>query len=88
MVIGWSRAAWDQYIVWQQEDRQVLRRINRLIDAIARDPYSGEGKPEKLRNELTGYWSRRITSEHRLVYLVRGEGDDRMVLIAQCRFHY
>lgn len=75
---------WDDYLHWLQADRQVLMRINRLIDDTLRDPTQGIGKPEPLKHVLAGAWSRRITEEHRLVYLV--DGDD--VVIMQARLHY
>lgn len=75
---------WDDYRHWQTADRAVLKRVNRLIDDVLRDPFEGIGKPEPLRHVLSGAWSRRITEEHRLVYLV--DGDD--VVILQARFHY
>jgi len=75
---------WADYTHWQQTDRQILKRLNRLIDECLRDPTSGIGKPEPLRHVLAGAWSRRITEEHRLVYLV--DGEDLVVL--QARFHY
>ncbi|HEX3823672.1 MAG TPA: Txe/YoeB family addiction module toxin [Mycobacteriales bacterium] len=75
---------WEDYQPWVQTDRSTLKRINRLIDDVLRDPFSGLGKPEQLRHALAGAWSRRITAEHRLVYLV--DGDD--VVIVQARYHY
>ena len=75
---------WEDYTYWQTADRATLKRINRLIDAALRDPFEGIGKPESLRYALPGAWSRRITEEHRLVYLV--DGDD--IVILQCRYHY
>ena len=75
---------WADYTSWLTVDRQTLRRINRLLDDVLRDPVAGIGKPEPLRHMLAGVWSRRITQEHRLVYLV--DGDD--VVIPQARFHY
>lgn len=69
---------------WQQADKKILKRINDLIKAISRDPFEGIGKPEPLRHGLSGYWSRRINDEHRLVYKVEGED----LLIAMCRYHY
>lgn len=85
----WDRDAWSDYLYWQGQDRRVLRRINELLRDIARgaaddSPNLGIGKPEALKHGLHGYWSRRITDEHRLVYKV--VGDD--VRIAACRFHY
>lgn len=75
---------WEDYLHWQSADRQVLRRVNRLLGDCLRDPFDGIGKPEQLRHALAGAWSRRITEEHRLVYLV--DGDDLVVL--QVRYHY
>jgi toxin YoeB len=75
---------WDDYQHWIQTDRATLKRVNRLIDELLRDPFTGIGKPEQLRHVLSGAWSRRITEEHRLVYLV--DGDD--VVILQARYHY
>lgn len=69
---------------WQQADKKILKRINELVKAISRDPFDGIGKPEPLRHGLSGYWSRRINDEHRLVYKVEGED----LLIAMCRYHY
>jgi toxin YoeB len=75
---------WEDYLHWQSADRQVLRRVNRLLEDCRRDPFAGIGKPEQLRHALAGAWSRRITEEHRLVYLV--DGEDLVVL--QARYHY
>jgi len=75
---------WDDYLYWQRTDRAVLKRVNRLIEDALRDPAAGIGKPEALRHVLQGAWSRRITEEHRLVYVV--EGEDLVVL--QARYHY
>ncbi len=75
---------WEDYTFWLETDRAMLKRVNRLIEAALRDPISGIGKPEPLRHLLSGAWSRRITDEHRLVYLV--DGDDLVIL--QARYHY
>jgi len=75
---------WTDYKHWQSVDRATLRRINRLIDDVLRDPFDGIGKPEPLRHAFAGCWSRRISEEHRLVYLV--DGDD--VIVLQARYHY
>lgn len=75
---------WEDYTFWVETDRAMLRRVNRLIEAALRDPASGIGKPEPLRHLLSGAWSRRITDEHRLVYLL--DGDDLVIL--QARYHY
>jgi toxin YoeB len=79
-----SENAWEDYLYWQKTDRKVVLRINVLIREIQRDPFDGIGKPEPLRHALSGYWSRRITDEHRIVYKVEGDA----VLIAQLRYHY
>ncbi|KLO25299.1 addiction module protein [Mycolicibacter heraklionensis] len=84
MKLVWDESAWDDYLYWQHQDRKVLRRINQLIADIQRNGNEGIGKPEPLRHGFHGYWSRRITVEHRLVYkVVDGE-----IRIAQCRLHY
>lgn len=75
---------WKDYQHWQSTDRAVLKRVNRLLDDVLRDPFVGIGKPEQLRHVLAGCWSRRIDDEHRLVYLV--DGDDIVAL--QARYHY
>ncbi|MGB5597121.1 Txe/YoeB family addiction module toxin [Thiothrix litoralis] len=84
MRIVFSSKAWEDYLYWQQADKKILKRINELIKAISREPFEGIGKPEPLRHGLSGYWSRRINDEHRLVYKVEGED----LLIAMCRYHY
>jgi toxin YoeB len=76
--------AWSDYLYWQQIDKHILKRINLLIKDIQRDPFSGLGKPEPLKHHLTGFWSRRINDEHRLVYTFQ---DDELIII-QCRYHY
>ncbi|CAI08004.1 Txe/YoeB family addiction module toxin [Aromatoleum aromaticum] len=76
--------AWDDYLYWQQTDKQILKRVNALIRDIQRDPFDGIGKPEPLKFNLTAYWSRRIDDEHRIVYKVL----DDEVIIAQARGHY
>ena len=83
-MISFETAAWEDYLFWQQNDKQVLRKINQLIRDIQRDPFAGLGKPEPLKHNLAGFWSRRITDEHRIVYKM--DGDE--VMIAQCRHHY
>jgi len=80
-----SDQAWQDYLYWQRTDKQKLKRINTLIQAIQRTPYEGIGKPERLKHALAGYWSRRIDQEHRLVYKVTEQGD---ILLAQLRYHY
>lgn len=84
MILAWAENAWEDYLFWQQKDKKTLRRINALIKDTVRQPFSGLGDPEPLRHNWSGYWSRRIDREHRLVYKVT---DDRLI-IAQCRYHY
>lgn len=84
MRLVWDRSGWEDYKHWQAADRRVLKRINILIDACLREPFEGIGKPEQLRYGAQGAWSRRITDEHRLVYLVDGED----LIILQARYHY
>jgi toxin YoeB len=84
MRIIFSKNAWEDYNSWQTEDKKTLRKINNLIKEIQRSPYDGIGKPEPLKFDLAGLWSRRIDLEHRLVYKI--EGDD--LLIYACRYHY
>ena len=84
MKILFADQAWEDYQHWQSNDRQVLKRINELIKDIQRTPYAGLGKPEPLKHALSGFWSRRITDEHRMVYRV----EEQTVKIAQLRYHY
>jgi toxin YoeB len=88
MKVLWTSRAWDDYLHWQQSDRKLVEGINALIKDIKRDPFRGLGKPEPLKHALQGWWSRRITGEHRLVYRVTGKGSDLQAEIAQCRYHY
>lgn len=87
MKVVWAQIAADDYACWRN-DPQALARINGLINDIKRDPFRGLGKPEPLRHKMAGWWSRRITGEHRLVYRVSGKGDEQQLEIAQCRYHY
>ena len=84
MNLYWEKTAWDDYVYWQETDKKVVRKINTLIKECQRTPFEGTGKPEPLRQNLSGFWSRRITGEHRFVY--RTENDT--LYIAQCRYHY
>lgn len=84
MKLIFSEQAWEDYLYWQSQDRKLLERINALIKECSRTPFNGTGKPEPLRGSLAGWWSRRITQEHRLVYRPSEYG----LLIAQCRYHY
>ena len=82
--LAWTAAAWEDYLHWQSQDRRKLRRINQLIQACLRDRFVGIGKPEPLRENLAGCWSRRIDEEHRLVYRLVGD----LLVILACRVHY
>ncbi len=84
MKLIFSENAWDDYLYWQKTDKKTLKRINQLISDIQRSPFEGIGKPEPLKHALSGYWSRRIDGEHRIVYRT----DHDSVLIAQLRYHY
>lgn len=76
--------SWEDYLYWQKTDKKKLQRINELLKDIARQPFDGIGKPEPLKHQLAGFWSRRIDEEHRLIYTVQNDE----ILIAKCRFHY
>lgn len=84
MQIKFSSNGWEDYLYWQTTDRTILKRINQLIKDIERDPFAGIGKPEPLKHQLSGFWSRRIDLQHRLVYSFH----DDIINIAQCRDHY
>ncbi len=84
MKLIFAESAWEDYLYWQKTDKKILKRINILIEDISRDPCEGIGKPERLKHALSGYWSRRINEEHRIVYKVQ----EKSLLIAQLRFHY
>ncbi|MBK8133417.1 MAG: Txe/YoeB family addiction module toxin [Gammaproteobacteria bacterium] len=84
MTLIFAEQAWDDYLYWQKTDKKLLERINALIKDISRTPLTGIGKPEPLKNALSGYWSRRINDEHRIVYRIA----DGALFIAQLRYHY
>ena len=84
MKLVFAEQAWEDYLYWQKTDKKLLERINALIKDITRSPFEGIGKPEPLKNALSGYWSRRINDEHRIVYKIA----DNSVFIAQLRYHY
>ena len=84
MKIIFSANGWEDYLYWQQTDKKMLKRVNKLIKEICRSPFNGIGKPESLKHGLSGYWSRRINDEHRIVYKVTEDA----LLIAQLRYHY
>ena len=88
MRVLFTREAWVDYVRWQETDSQIVARINRLIADIQRSPFDGIGKPEALRLIYTGWWSRRVATEHRLVYRVSDRGDDQQIEILSCRYHY
>ena len=80
----WTAAAWGDYLYWQAQDRKTLKRVNALLQDALRTPFTGIGKPELLKENLSGFWSRRIDEKHRLVYAVEGED----LAIVACRYHY
>ena len=84
MKLVFADEAWEDYLFWQRQDKRMVERINRLIRATQREPFTGLGKPEPLKHALSGFWSRRITEEHRMVYKVEGGA----LLLAQLRYHY
>ncbi|MEL4204983.1 Txe/YoeB family addiction module toxin [Plesiomonas shigelloides] len=83
-LLCWTDESWDDYIYWQSQDKKTLKRINKLITDVKRTPFEGIGKPEALRENLSGFWSRRIDDTNRLVYVV----DDLSITIISCRYHY
>lgn len=84
MILSWTQDAWEDYEYWQKTSKEKVKQISKLIKAIKRDPFEGIGKPEPLKHDLAGYWSRRIDQEHRLVYEVQEDA----IIIVQCRYHY
>ena len=84
MILSWADNAWDDYLYWQKTDKKILKRINSLIKEMQRTPFAGMGDPEALKHTKTGYWSRRINREHRIVYKVT----DAALIIVQCCYHY
>jgi len=83
-VLSWTKEAWTDYVYWQSQDKKTLKRINRLILDCQRNPFDGPGKPEPLKENLSGFWSRRIDESNRLVYAV----DDGYLTVISCRYHY
>jgi toxin YoeB len=83
-LLAWTDDAWDDYLYWQTQDKKTLKRINKLINDVKRSPFEGIGKPESLKENLSGFWSRRIDDTNRLVYAV----DDQAITIISCRYHY
>ncbi len=89
MQVHFSDDGWNDYLHWARSDADLHGRLNKIIENVRRTPFSGLGKPEALKGDLSGWWSRRITGEHRLVYRVQGrKGEDQRVEIIQCRYHY
>lgn len=82
--LAWTDEAWKDYLYWQSQDKKTLRRINKLIAEAKRDPFQGVGKPEPLRENLSGFWSRRIDDTNRLIYAV----DEQHITVVSCRYHY
>ena len=83
-LLAWTDDAWDDYVYWQTQDKKTLKRINKLIIDVKRSPFEGIGKPEPLKENLSGFWSRRIDDTNRLVYAV----DDQAITVISCRYHY
>jgi toxin YoeB len=83
-IVGFTASGWEDYLYWQTQDKRVLKKVNELIKDCQRSPFKGTGKPEPLRGDLAGAWSRRITDEHRLVYTI----SDKEVRVVACRYHY
>lgn len=84
IAVSWTDNAWEEYLSWLEDDRKIVDEINGLIEECRRDPFKGSGKPEPLKGDLSGFWSRRITREHRLVYLP----EDGVIYVVACRYHY
>ncbi len=82
--LAWTDAAWDDYLYWQEQDKKTLKRINKLLAETKRSPFEGIGKPEALKENLSGFWSRRIDESHRLVYAV----EELRITVISCRYHY
>lgn len=89
MIIEFTAHAWEEYQYWEDNDKEIMLKIRELLRSIRQDPFKGLGKPEPLKNDLKGFWSRRITQEHRLVYTVSGtRGVNQKCSVVQCWFHY
>lgn len=83
-LLSWTDEAWSDYLYWQTQDKKTLKRVNKLINDVMRSPFEGIGKPEPLKENLSGFWSRRIDDTNRLVYVV----DDQAITVISCRYHY
>lgn len=88
MRVHFSDHGWEDYLYWCHHDAPTRERLNELIENIRRTRFRGVGKPEPLKGDLAGFWSRRITGEHRLVYAIEGKGEDQRMIIIQCCYHY
>lgn len=88
MRVHFTANGWQDYLFWSRHDPKIHARVNDLIEDTRRSPHTGIGKPEPLKGDLAGFWSRRISREHRLVYTVKGKGDDRCIIIVMCQYHY
>ncbi|MDR1785739.1 MAG: Txe/YoeB family addiction module toxin [Spirochaetaceae bacterium] len=87
-IVFYSEEVFDSFYEWMSSDKKIAKRIAALIKNINREPFTGIGKPEPLKHGLSGWWSREINSEHRLVYKVEGEGDDKRLVVLSCKYHY
>lgn len=83
-LLSWTDESWDDYLYWQTQDKKTLKRVNKIINDVKRSPFEGIGKPEPLKETLSGFWSRRIDDTNRLVYAV----DDNAITVISCRYHY
>jgi toxin YoeB len=88
MKLVWTPNSWEEYEFWQKNDMQMVEKINELVRNCKRTPFQGLGKPEPLKGDFAGFWSRRISAEHRFVYRVSGSHEAQQLEIVQCRFHY
>jgi toxin YoeB len=86
--VHFTDTGWEEYLYWSRNDHETHDRLNELIENVRRTPFKGIGKPEPLKGDLAGFWSRRLTREHRLVYVVEGQGDAQCIIVVQCRYHY
>jgi toxin YoeB len=84
MRLAWNDRGWEEYIYWQTIDKRILKKINKLVEDIKRNPFTGIGKPEQLKHELSTFYSRKITNEHRLVYRIEND----IIIIISCKYHY
>jgi toxin YoeB len=88
MLLSFTAHGWEDYLHWQTADPKISARINELLKDMLRHPFTGLGKPEPLKGDHKGFWSRRINQEHRIVYCIAGKSDEQTLVVTQCRFHY